>query len=267
MLPYPNINPVAMQIGPLQVHWYGLMYLISFAIGWGLLVLRARSTPRYGMTTEQISDLIFYVALGVIIGGRLGYMFFYNSNEMLHEPWRVIEVWKGGMSFHGGLIGVMVAIWLFSRKIGKTFLEIGDFITPVIPVGLGIGRIGNFINGELWGKVTDVPWAMIFPNADLLPRHPSQLYEIFFEGLVLFLIVWFYSRNPKPRGAVSGLFLIGYGVLRIFIEFFREPDYNVGYLAWGWLTEGQVLSLPMILFGMVLMLCAYQRKPSICSNI
>lgn len=266
MLTYPQINPVALQIGPLPVHWYGLMYLIAFAVCWGLLILRRRTSSQ-GFTVDQLSDLVFYAALGVIIGGRLGYMFFYDFQEVIHNPLRIFEIWKGGMSFHGGLIGVMIAIWSYGRKIGKTFLEIGDYISPVIPLGLGIGRIGNFINGELWGKVTDMPWGMVFPNAGELPRHPSQLYEVFFEGMVMFLILWFFARKPRPRGAVSGLFLICYGGFRIFIEFFREPDFQVGYLAFGWVTEGQLLSVPMIIFGILLMSCAYHRKQQPCGNI
>ncbi len=219
-----------------------------------------------GFNTEQVADILFYGALGVIIGGRLGYMFLYAWPDLMKNPLSLLEVWKGGMSFHGGLIGVLLAMWIYSRKIHKHFADITDLIAPIVPIGLGLGRIGNFINGELWGKVTDMPWGMVFPNAGPSPRHPSQLYEVFLEGIVMFVALWFFSARPRPRFAVSGLFLILYGVFRLTIEFFREPDAQIGYLAFGWLTEGQVLSIPMIIFGLIILAYAYRRaKP--CNSI
>jgi phosphatidylglycerol:prolipoprotein diacylglycerol transferase len=248
MFVFPEINPIAFSLGPLKVHWYGLMYLIAFMSAWLIAYWR---TQRYQLNwnSEQISDLIFYGALGVILGGRIGYMLFYNLHELLHQPWILFKIWEGGMSFHGGLIGVVIALWLFSRRYKKTFLEVGDFVAPIVPLGLAAGRIGNFINGELWGRVTDVPWAVVFPHVDNQPRHPSQLYELGLEGIVLFIVIWFYAAKPRPVGRVSGLFLIGYALCRLIIEFFREPDAQMGYLAFGWLTMGQILSIPMLLVG------------------
>lgn len=259
MLTYPAISPVLLHIGPLAVHWYGIMYLIGFAGGWALLTYRAKQ-PNSGFTPEQVSDLLFYAALGVILGGRIGYMLFYAWSDVVARPLSVFEIWKGGMSFHGGLIGVIVVVWIFARKIGKSLAEVTDFLAPAIPIGLGAGRIGNFINSELWGRPTDVPWAMIFPNGGMVPRHPSQLYEFFLEGVVLFLILWIYSMKPRPRYAVSGVFLAFYGIFRFIAEFFREPDPQRGYLAFGWLTEGQLLSFPMIIMGIGLVIWAYRRK-------
>jgi phosphatidylglycerol:prolipoprotein diacylglycerol transferase len=266
MLTYPNINPIAFHLGPFPVHWYGLMYLIGFAGCWGVLSWRVKRHPRYGFTVDQLSDMLFYVVLGIILGGRIGYMLFYDTADALQHPLHILMIWQGGMSFHGGLIGVLIAMAWYGYKIKKGFLEITDTIAPVIPIGLAAGRIGNFINGELWGKVTDLPWAMVFPNAGSLPRHPSQLYEFLLEGVVLFIVLWIYSSKPRPRGAVSGLFAILYGVFRISVEFVREPDAPIGYLAWGWLTEGQLLSVPLVLVGIILMWCAYRRK-KLCSNI
>jgi phosphatidylglycerol:prolipoprotein diacylglycerol transferase len=248
MFTFPYINPVAFSIGPLQVHWYGLMYLIGFVSGWLLAHWRAKHY-KLDWTSEQISDVIFYAALGVIIGGRIGYMLFYNFAELVHDPLALFKIWQGGMSFHGGLLGVAIALWLFSRKSGKSFLEIGDFIAPLVPIGLGAGRIGNFINGELWGRVTDMPWGMIYTHVDNQPRHPSELYEFGLEGIGLFLLVWIYARKPRPVGRVSAVFLIGYAICRIIAEFFRQPDPQLGYLAFGWLTMGQILSIPMLLLG------------------
>lgn len=252
MLQHPSIDPVAFEIGPLQVHWYGLMYLLGFIAAWGLAMLRQRR-PDSGWSAEEVSDLIFFAALGVIIGGRLGYMLFYDFSTLIHKPWAAFMLWQGGMSFHGGLIGVITAMWLFARKSRKNFLKVTDFIAPLVPVGLALGRLGNFINGELWGRPTDIPWGMVFPLADNQPRHPSQLYEFFLEGVLLFVFLWWYSSRPRSTGKVSGWFLIAYSLARICVEFFREPDQHIGYIAFGWLTMGQLLSLPMLAVGIILL--------------
>ncbi|MFT4060542.1 MAG: prolipoprotein diacylglyceryl transferase [Legionella sp.] len=248
MFIYPYINPVAFSIGPVQVHWYGLMYLIGFISAWLLAHWRMKHY-QLNWTSEQISDLIFYAALGVIIGGRVGYMFFYNFTEFLHAPWNLFKVWEGGMSFHGGLLGVLIALWSFARRYKKPFWEVGDFIAPLVPIGLGAGRIGNFINGELWGRVTDMPWGMIYYHVDDQPRHPSELYEFGLEGICLFIIIWCYASKPRPLGRVSAVFLIGYAICRIIAECFRQPDPQLGYIAFNWLTMGQILSIPMLLLG------------------
>ena len=268
MLTYPNIDPVAISLGPLKIHWYGLMYLVGFGAAWWLGWTRARasnsasaSAPNSGWTTEQVSDMIFYGALGAVLGGRLGYILFYDLPTYLDNPLKMLKIWEGGMSFHGGMLGVLVAMWLFGSKTGKSFFQVTDFLAPLVPIGLGAGRIGNFINGELWGKVTDVSWAMVFPQGGELPRHPSQLYQALLEGIIFFLILWLYSRKPRPTMAVSGLFLLCYGLFRFVVEFVREPDQQLGYLAFGWLTMGQVLSVPMILGGIVLLAWAYSRNP------
>lgn len=253
MLAYPFIDPVAFSLGPLRVHWYGLMYLLGFILAWILGCWRVR-LYRLDWTTEQVSDLIFYAALGVIIGGRLGYMLFYNTHQFIVAPWGIFKLWEGGMSFHGGLVGVAVSLWLFARKVGKPFLEVTDFIAPLVPLGLAAGRAGNFINGELWGRVATVPWAMVFPGSDGQPRHPSQLYELGLEGIVLFIVVWWYASRKRPVGCVSGIFLIGYALSRIFVEFFRQPDVQLGFIAFNWLTMGQLLSLPMLIIGLWLWL-------------
>ena len=259
MLTYPAFNPVAFHLGSWPVYWYGLMYLVGFLGGWALLSWRLRQSPR-GFTQDELSDIIFFAAIGAIIGGRVGYMLFYDFHGLMTNPLMLFQTWKGGMSFHGGLLGVLVAILICARKMHKPFLALTDLIAPVVPIGLGAGRIGNFINGELWGRITTVPWGMIFPNAGPEPRHPSQLYEFALEGIVLFLILWIYSRKSRPLGAISGLFAICYGIFRIFIEFFREPDAQIGYLAFGWLTEGQLLSLPLVLIGIALMVWAYRSS-------
>lgn len=259
MLTYPHIDPIALSLGPLKVHWYGLMYAVGFVGGWLLALYRARR-PNSGWTEEQVNDLIFYTSLGVIIGGRVGYMLFYDFHTFINNPLTLFKIWQGGMSFHGGLLGVVVAVWLLTHKFKKPFGIVADFVAPLVPIGLGAGRIGNFINGELWGRVTDVPWAMVFPNAGSLPRHPSQIYEFLLEGVLLFIILLIYSNKPKPRLAVSGLFLVFYGVFRIVVEFFRMPDAPIGYIAFGWLTEGQLLSVPMIIIGAIMMIYAYRKN-------
>ncbi len=248
----PNIDPVAVHLGPIAVHWYGLMYLVGFVGGWWWGRLRA-NRPGSGWRAEEIGDLTYYVALGAILGGRVGYVLFYNLSHYLQHPLEVFYIWTGGMSFHGGLLGVALAMWLYGRKTGRGFFAVTDFICPLAPLGLGPGRVGNFINQELWGKVTDLPWGVVFRTGGPLPRHPSQLYEFALEGVVLFLILWWYTSKPRSVGATSGLFLICYGAFRFLIEFVREPDAQLGYLAFNWLTMGQVLSLPMIAIGVWLM--------------
>ncbi|MCC6302139.1 MAG: prolipoprotein diacylglyceryl transferase [Gammaproteobacteria bacterium] len=259
MLIYPDIDPVAVQLGPFKVHWYGLMYLIGFAAAWWLGRRRLRLFP--GLSPQDLSDLIFYAALGVILGGRLGYILFYDFSAYLAEPLNILKIWQGGMSFHGGLLGVIAAMALFARRRGRRFFEIADFTAPLIPIGLGAGRLGNFINGELWGRVSDLPWAMVFPDprAGGLPRHPSQLYEMLLEGVLLFVVLWLYARKPRPPMAVSALFLLGYGAFRFLVEFARTPDEQLGFIAAGWLTMGQLLCLPMLATGAVLWWLAHRN--------
>ncbi len=259
MLTYPNIDPVALQIGSLKIHWYGVMYLVAFGASWWLGKRRAKQ-PGSGWTAEQISDVVFYGALGTVLGGRIGYTFFYNFSGFLADPITIFRIWEGGMSFHGGLLGVLLAMWLFGRKTRRTFFEVTDFIAPLVPVGIAAVRFANFINGELWGRVTDSPLGMVFPTGGPLPRHPSQLYEMFLEGVVLFFIVWFFSARPKPCMAVSGMFALGYGSFRFIAEFFRQPDEHIGFIAFGWLTMGQLLSTPLIILGVSLLLLAYRNN-------
>lgn len=258
MITYPCIDPVALHVGPIRIFWYGIMYLLSFFLGWVLVLYRVKKT-KMGWSMEQVSDLIFYLAIGVVVGGRLGYMLFYDLSNFIYHPWILVKTWEGGMSFHGGLIGVFLMAWAFTKKYHCTFLTVADLIAPATPLGLGAGRIGNFLNTELMGRVTNWPWGMVYPNGGALPRHPSPLYEFFFEGVVLFLILWFFSSKPRPKGAVAGLFLIGYGVFRCFCECFRQPDDQLGFLAFNWVTMGQVLSLPMIVIGIILLVSAYRK--------
>ena len=243
-----QIDPVALSIGSLQLRWYGLMYLAGFGLGWMLGRWRA-SRPGSGWTGPDVDDLLTCVMIGIILGGRIGYVLFYDLPVYIHDPMEIMRIWNGGMSFHGGLLGVLGAFWYFARTRGRTFLEVSDFIAPLIPQGLFFGRLGNFINGELWGKVSDAPWAVVFPGAGPLPRHPSQLYEAALEGLLLFIMLWVFSLKPRKVGAVSGLFALGYGVFRFAVEFVRMPDVQLGYLAFGWLTMGQLLCVPLILAG------------------
>ncbi|MDF3918744.1 prolipoprotein diacylglyceryl transferase [Salinicola salarius] len=249
MLAYPEIDPVAISLGPLKVHWYGLMYVIGFVGAWWL---GRRRADRLGLKPDDIGDMLFYGALGVVLGGRIGYALFYGLDRLLENPLWIFQVWDGGMSFHGGLLGVLVAALLFARKHGLAFFQLTDFIAPLVPIGLGAGRIGNFINHELPGRVTDVPWALVFPGMGGQGRHPSSLYQFFLEGVVLFGVLWIVSLTPRRRGFVSGLFLICYGAFRFLSEFFRRPDPQLGFIAFDWLTMGQLLSLPMILAGIAL---------------
>jgi len=275
-MPYlVDIDPIAFSIGPVAVHWYGIMYLIAFAAFW-LLGERRRRAGRLPVGPTAFSDLAFYGMIGVILGGRVGYMLFYATSELLADPLSLFRIWEGGMSFHGGLLGVLVAMWYWSRRNGMHFFDVMDFVAPLVPIGLGTGRLGNFIGGELWGRHTDLPWGMIFPRAidtaghsieqlkamaaagqlAAEARHPSQLYQMLLEGVLLFCILYFVSMKPKPRYLVSGLFALFYGLFRFGVEFVREPDAQLGYLAWGWLTMGQILSLPLILLGVVLLLAS-----------
>lgn len=259
MLIYPEFDPVAFAAGPLQVRWYGLMYLLGFAAAWFLGVRRTHQSWA-PVTANQFADLLFYAAAGVILGGRLGYSLFYQWDYYSQRPLEILMIWRGGMSFHGGLVGVLAACWIFGRRVGRGFFEITDFVAPLVPIGLALGRIGNFINGELWGRASDLPWAMVFPHAGPFPRHPSQLYESALEGVALFVVLWLFSARPRPAMAVSGLFLLGYGLARGSVEFFREPDEHLGFLFADWVTMGHLLTAPMILCGVLLLILAYRRR-------
>jgi phosphatidylglycerol:prolipoprotein diacylglycerol transferase len=273
MLTYPDIDPVVVSLGPLSIHWYGLMYLVGFVAGWWLGRVRM-AQPGNDWKEGEWDEALFYIALGVLLGGRIGYVLFYGFSAFLEDPLYLFRINEGGMSFHGGLLGVLIAVWLFGRRFGRTFFAITDFIAPLVPIGLGAVRVGNFINGELWGRPGDVPWAMQVPCgrfpegcATLPPEalytpalHPSQLYEAGLEGAVLFVILWVYSSRPRPVMAVSGLFLLCYGLFRFGVEFVRLPDAHIGYLAFDWFTMGQLLTLPMLLFGVLLMWLAYRRE-------
>lgn len=259
MLTHPGFDPVAIRFGDsFGVHWYGLMYVIGF-LAFLLLGKYRAKRPGSPVTPDQVDDMLFYGALGVVLGGRIGYIIFYNFEEFAANPMILFKIWEGGMSFHGGLIGVTVAALLLARKFGLPLLKVTDFIAPLVPLGLLAGRIGNFINAELWGRPTDLPWGMVFPNVDQLPRHPSQLYQAALEGLALFVILWLFSKKPRPMGSVSGLFLMGYAISRIIVEFVRVPDEHLGYIAFGWLTQGQLLSVPMFLLGAFLFWWGFQK--------
>lgn len=280
---HPQFDPVAVHLGKLQLHWYGLMYLLAFAFAYGFAWYRAKQ--RANWDTDMVADLVFYGAMGVILGGRIGYVLFYQFDELLKNPMYLFKVWEGGMSFHGGFIGVGLAMWYFAHKYKKNVFSVLDFIIPCVPTGLLFGRIGNFINGELWGRVSNggYNWLMAFPQAwkadaaliqqnpmlqslaidyngyPLLPRHPSQLYQAFTEGVILFILCWWFSSKPRPRMAVTGLFVMGYGLARFTTEFFRQPD--EGYaLFMGWMSKGQLLSLPMVIIGAIFLILAYKNK-------
>jgi len=260
MLSFPEIDPVAISLGPLQIRWYALTYIAGFAAAWWLGNKRA-ARPGSGWTSQQVADLVTNGMLGTILGGRIGYVLFYNFGAFLDDPLMLLRVWEGGMSFHGGFLGVALAVALFARSTGKSVYEVFDFTAPLAPLGLGAGRLGNFINGELWGRVTDVPWAFVFPaDSSGLPRHPSQLYQFALEGLVLFALLWWYSSKPRPRLAVAGMFCVGYGLFRFVVEFFREPDANLRFVAFDWMTRGQQLSLPMLGAGLMILWLAYSRN-------
>jgi phosphatidylglycerol:prolipoprotein diacylglycerol transferase len=259
MLVHPQFDPVALAIGPVAVRWYGLMYLVAFALLWAAGRYRIKRNPGGVWTAQDLDDALFYGIVGTILGGRLGYVLFYKPAEYLTEPWRAFYVWEGGMSFHGGLLGVILALVWFARSRRQDWLAVTDFIAPLVPLGLAAGRLGNFINAELWGRPATVPWAMVFPNVDAMPRHPSQLYEFALEGVVLFCVLWWFSARPRPRGAVSAAFLIGYGLLRFGVEYTREPDRFLGLLSLGF-SMGQWLSLPMVLAGAAMLVWAYRTR-------
>jgi phosphatidylglycerol:prolipoprotein diacylglycerol transferase len=274
MIQLHQIDPIAFHLGPLQVHWYGIMYLLGFATAWWLGRHRIRAGRLPGVDDQGFGDLLFYGMLGVVLGGRIGYVLFYAFGDFLANPLMLFKVWEGGMSFHGGLLGVAAAVFWWARKRRLHVFDVIDFVAPLVPPGLGFGRLGNYIGGELWGKYTQAGWGVIFPRAestlagmppaqlqaqyasgalDALARHPSQLYQAALEGLVMFCVLWWYSRKPRPRYAVAGLFALMYGCFRFLVEFVRVPDAQLGeagYLAFGWLTMGQVLSTPLILVGL-----------------
>ena len=245
-----TLSPVAFRIGSFEMRWYGLMYLVGFVLGWILGRMRARNI---GWNKTDVDDLLTFAMLSVILGGRIGYVLFYDLPVYLHDPLEIFRLWNGGMSFHGGLLGVLTAFWYFSKTRHKPFLEVSDFVAPLVPQAIFFGRLGNFINGELFGKPTDLPWGVVFPGGGPWPRHPSQLYEALLEGLILFCILWVFSRKKRPVGAVSGLFAVGYAIARFSIEFIRIPDAQLGYLAFGWLTMGQLLCLPLFAVGLWLL--------------
>jgi phosphatidylglycerol:prolipoprotein diacylglycerol transferase len=244
---YPNLDPVAISLGPISIHWYAISYLVGIGLVWWTLGYRNRHYAS-GYSDEQLSDLVFFAVLGLLLGGRIGYMLFYGMENLLANPASALRVWEGGMSFHGGLIGVLLGVLWFARKTGRTFFQITDFIAPSIPIALGCGRIGNFINAELPGRVTEVPWGLVYPG-EVVARHPSSLYQAMLEGPVLFVLLWVFAMKPRPVMAVSGLFLVGYGLLRIFSEIFRQPDSHLGFVLFDQVTQGQLLSLPMVLLG------------------
>ena len=258
MFTYTDIDPVALQLGPLAVRWYGLMYVIGILGGWWLGRVQSRR-PWSPLNEQQVDDMVTCVALGVILGGRIGSVLFYNFSDFLMDPLMLIRVWEGGMSFHGGFLGVLLAMLWYGRRINVGFWTLTDFIVPLVTIGLGAGRVGNFVNGELWGKVTDVPWAFIVNGT---PRHASQLYEALLEGLALFIVLWSFGLKQRPRMAMSGLFLLCYGVFRFGVEFVRVPDQHIGYMAWGWLTRGQLLTFPMIVVGVIILFIAARQSPS-----
>jgi phosphatidylglycerol---prolipoprotein diacylglyceryl transferase len=256
---YPDINPVAYQLGPISIYWYGVMYLLGFILAFFVLYWNSRN-QRADWTINDILDLFFYVTLGVIFGGTWGYLLFYEPGLLINDPLKIVRFWEPGRSFHGGLIGVVLGMFLFSRAHRRNFWEVCDYAAAVTPIGIATGRLGNFLNAELWGRVTDSSWGMVFPRAGELARHPSQLYEFALEGVALFILLQWYIQKRRPVGAVSGLFLLGYGFFRFMVEFLREPDWNHGFVALGWLTMGQVLSIPMMVGGVLLFMIAKQHS-------
>lgn len=252
-----DFDPVAFRVFGWPIHWYGLMYLVGFASAWGLARHQV-AKKRVDWKAIEVDDLLFYTGMGAIVGGRVGYTLFYNFSTWINDPLSFFRVWEGGMSFHGGLLGVLVGMWLLNRRYQRGFFNTVDFLAPYVPICIITVRFGNFLNGELWGKISDVPWAMVFPaSGSNLPRHPSPLYECLTEGVLLFIILWVFTRKPRPTMAASAVFAIGYGIARFSIEFVRMPDAHLGYLAFGWVTMGQVLTLPLILAGATALWLAY----------
>ncbi len=266
MIPYPRLDPTIIEIGPLALRWYGLMYLLGFVASYILVKKQIREEYRHGLVNDLkkeevlLEGIVVALVAGVILGGRLGYVLFYNLPYFLHNPIEIFKTWHGGMSFHGGAIGVVLAGWIYCKWHDTDFFKWADRFVVTVPIGLGLGRIGNFINGELFGRPTNMPWAMIFPQGGLVPRHPSQLYEAFFEGIILFSILWPLRKKRWPSGAKLALFFVLYGIIRFFLEFFREPDPQLGFIAFGWLTMGQLLSLFLIFLGFVLYLYVERKK-------
>jgi phosphatidylglycerol---prolipoprotein diacylglyceryl transferase len=257
---HPQFDPIALHITDgFGIHWYGLMYLIGFLAFLALGRKQIKTKPWFGWSHEMLDDALFYGALGVILGGRVGYVLFYQLSSFIQHPLDIFKIWQGGMSFHGGFLGVLIAMYFFNSKHNQSWLRIMDFVAPLVPIGLGAGRMGNFINGELWGRATNSNFGMIFPQADNVVRHPSQLYEFILEGVILFSILWWFSRKERPIGAISALFLLGYGSFRFLVEFTRQPDENLGLLQLG-LSMGQWLSLPMILVGIWMWISAHKQK-------
>ena len=261
MIPFPTIDPVAFKLGPVAVHWYGIAYIVGIGLGWWVLHRQAAADGCEWLR-EDVADVVFFAAIGGVLGGRIGYALFYNFADYLDNPLSIFAIWRGGMAFHGGVIGFVLALALFARRRARRFLTVTDFVIPVVPIGLFFGRIANFINQELWGAPTSLPWGVVFthPASGGAARHPSQLYEALLEGLVLFVLLRFVASRTMRAGAVSATFLIAYGIMRVGIEFVREPDQHIGYLAWGWVTMGQVLSLPMILLGLLILIFAPKRQ-------
>ena len=259
MWQYPEFDPVAISLGPVSIYWYAISYLVGIGLVWLLLERRSRKQERLQWLGDHLSDIIFHAVLGVLLGGRFGYMLFYGMENLAADPFSVLKIWQGGMSFHGGLIGVLIGVAVFARRRGVSFFAVTDFIAPAIPLALGCGRIGNFINAELPGRMTELPWALVYPG-EAFGRHPSSLYQALLEGPVLFVLLWVYSMKPRPVMAVSGLFLLGYGSLRVFSEFFREPDAHLGFVLFEWVTRGQLLSLPMAIAGVFLVYYGYSRN-------
>src|SRR5690554_5027884 len=256
MMVHPDFDPIALTVGPLTIHWYGVMYLCAFVSAW-LIALHRAARPQAVISRAQVENLVTYGAFGVILGGRFGYVMFYNFEYWTSDPLWLFRIWEGGMSFHGGLIGVIVAMFIYANRIQVSYISLMDFVAPLVPLGLGFGRLGNFIGQELWGRPTDSAWGMIFPkDPDQLARHPSQLYQALLEGGVVFAIIFWFSKNPRPRGAVCGLFLIVYGVFRFLIEFVRERAQGIGLMV-GWMSRGQLLSLPLVVLGLPLLMLAY----------
>ncbi len=258
-IPYPNISPVFLELGPLQFRWYGLMYLIGLTGAYFMITRRVESGG-LSMTRDQVYDMVVWAALGVFIGGRLGYVLFYNFSYYVQHPAKILAVWEGGMSFHGGLLGVIVALFWFSKRQGIPVYQVADLAAAATPIGLGFGRLGNFINGELYGRATDVDWCMVFPTGGPACRHPSQLYEAGLEGVFLFILLWVIAKTVPPPGTLLWSFISGYGLCRMIVEFFREPDAHLGFIL-GSFSIGQLLSLPMIIVGVFMLTLGYQRRP------